>query len=151
MKYARETIATIKEDIAPLVQATYDEVEIDRDKLEFNLNWDIYHKLEELNILHIYTARVDGKMVGYLVLISSPSLHCSEHLMASSDVIYIHPEHRKGRAGANMIKYAEEDLKCRGVSVMIVAMKAHAPFDKLLQRVGYTFAEKTYQKFIGAK
>jgi len=71
--------------------------------------------------------------------------------MASSDVIYIHPEHRKGRAGANMIKFAEKDLLNHGVSVVIIAMKAHAPFDKLLERGGYTFSEKSYQKFIGAK
>lgn len=149
--YAREKIKTIKEDIQPLIQHNYDEVELDTDKLKLDLNWDAYHVLENINMLHIYTARTNDKLVGYLVMITNPSMHCAKEMQACSDVIYIHPNSRKGNAGLSIIKYAEQDLMERGVSTMHIITKTHAPFDKILERSGYTFAEKVFQKYIGGK
>lgn len=149
--YAKEHIATIKEDISFLIQDNYDEVEIDTDKLKLMLDWDSYEKLQSVEMLHIYTARLQGIMVGYLVMVTTPSLHCLGEVMALSDVVYVAPKHRVGNVGTSIIKYAESDLHRLGASTMHITTKAHAPFDKLLERQGFTFAEKVFQKYIGIK
>lgn len=149
--YAKERITTIKDDISFLIQNNYDEVEIDTDKLKLMLDWESYEKLESVEMLHIYTARLDGKMVGYLVMITTPSLHCFGETMASSDVVYVDPKHRCGKVGTHIINYAEKDLHSLGASTMHITTKAQAPFDKLLERQGFIFAEKVFQKYIGIK
>lgn len=149
--YAKEKIADIKSEINPLVQDNYDEVEIDTDKLKLDLNWNAYDTLENIDMLHIYTARDQKKLVGYFVLITNPSLHCAGETQACSDVIYIHPKSRKGKVGTWLIEFAEKDLKDKGISTMHITTKTHAPFDKILERGGYTFAEKVFQKYIGDK
>lgn len=149
--YAKEHIATIKDDISLLIQNNFDEVEVDTDKLKLMLDWDSYEKLQSVEMLHIYTARLKGIMVGYLVMVTTPSLHCFGEVMASSDVVYVDPKHRTSNIGTRMIKYAEKDLHNLGASTMHIITKAHAPFDKLLERQGFAFAEKIFQKYIGIR
>ena len=149
--YAKECISTMKKDISLLIQDNYDEVEIDTDKLKLMLDWDSYEKLQSVEMLHIYTARLNGIMIGYLVMVTTPSLHCFGEVMASSDVVYVAPKHRVSNVGTSIIKYAEKDLHRLGASTMHITTKAYAPFDKLLERQGFTFAEKVFQKYIGRK
>ncbi len=151
MNYNKETISTIKDDIAPLVTAVYDEVEVDTDKLAFSLDWDSYNKLEQLDMLHIFTARKQEKLVGFLVMIATKSLHASNNIVAASDVIYIQPSERKGNVAKKFIQYAEKSLADLGVSAMFITTKTKAPFDKLLESVGFSNTEKVFQKYIGDK
>ncbi len=112
-------------------------------------NWQQYCRLEEEGKLHVYTAREDEKLVGYFVMIVVPHLHYSDHSFAHNDVIYVDPAYRKGFTAWRLIKFATEQLELAGVSVMMINIKRHKPFDKLLQRLGFTETESIYSKRLG--
>jgi hypothetical protein len=132
MEYNQERISSIKGEIQPLIENHWSEIAINQDNIKLNPDWDTYYKLESLGMIKLYTARADGKLVGYFTVVVTKGLHYIDHLFAATDVIYIAPEYRKGRAGYGLIK-----------------TKDHAPFDKLLESMDYNLAERLYQKFIG--
>jgi hypothetical protein len=51
--------------------------------------------------------------------------------------------------GANLIQYAEQDLKKLGVSVLTINTKVHRPFDSLMERMGFSLKERVYSKYLG--
>jgi len=76
-------------------------------------------------------------------------LHYQDHSFAHNDVIFVDPEYRKGFTAWRLIKFATEQLELAGVSVMMINIKRHKPFDKLLQRLGFTESESIYSKRLG--
>jgi hypothetical protein len=81
-------------EITPLLQAHWEEIAHYKD-IELAPNVEAYAKLEAAGILHCYTARVAGALVGYFVTTVVPSLHYRGSLQAHQDVLFVLPEHRK--------------------------------------------------------
>lgn len=149
MKYKQESLIAIKDEIQPLIENHWSEIALNQDNIKLNPDWNMYGKLESLGMIKTYTARVDDELVGYFILVVTKGLHYADHTFAATDVIYISPEYRKGRAGYGLIKFAEQELKKDGVSVLVINTKDHAPFDKLLESMDFSLTERLYQKFIG--
>ena len=144
--YAKETLAKTAPEAGPLLHAHWEEIALNKDFIKLNPDWDRYEELERSKVLHVFTARHEGKLVGYFVMLVVPHLHYMDHLFAHNDIIYISPEHRKGFAAMRLIRFAEEHLRAMGVSVMMVNVKRHKPFDALLDRMGYNYIENIYAK-----
>jgi GNAT superfamily N-acetyltransferase len=132
-----------------LIERHWEEIAINKDRIKLNPDWEVYEKLEELGVLTIFTARHFGKLVGYFVVIVQSNIHYKDHVFASNDIIYLHPDYRKGMTGVKLIKFAEKCLKKDGVSVMVMNTKVHSPFDIILERLGFTPIERLYSKYIG--
>ena len=77
------------------------------------------------------------------------NIHYKDHLFANNDVIYGRPDKRAGMTGLKLIQYAESRIKEMGVSVIHINTKVHAPFDSLMDRMGYNLIERLYSKYIG--
>ena len=144
-----EQLKDCASEAMPLIEAHWQEIALHQDTIQLNPNWQQYFRLEEEGKLHVYTAREDDKLVGYFVMIVVPHLHYSDHSFAHNDVIYVDPEYRKGFTAWRLIKFATEQLELAGVSVMMINIKRHKPFDKLLQRLGFTETESIYSKRLG--
>ena len=147
--YHVEKLKDCASEAMPLIEAHWQEIALHQDTIQLNPNWQQYFRLEEEGKLHVYTAREDEKLVGYFVMIVVPHLHYSDHSFAHNDVIYVDPEYRKGFTAWRLIKFATEQLELAGVSVMMINIKRHKPFDKLLQRLGFTETESIYSKRLG--
>lgn len=149
MNYQIESVRKLKDELEPLIKKHWEEIALNKDKIKLNPDWDTYYKLEDLEMLHCYTARKDNVLVGYFTVVITKGLHYVDYKFGACDIIFISPEYRKGRAGANLIKYVEQDLNSKGVSVLAINTKVHAPFDKLLQKLDYSLIERIYSKNIG--
>jgi len=149
MNYQQEFLATVKKDIRPLLERHWNDIAVNKDKIKLNPDWDAYHSLEQDGKLKIFTAREQGELVGYFVVIVHRNLHYKDHLFASNDVIFLHPDHRKGRTGIKLVQFSEKCLKEDGVSVLAINTKVHKPFDKLMQFLGFSLVERIYSKYIG--
>jgi len=149
MDYQQELLHTCRDDAGELLEMHYHEIALNKDKIKLNPDWEAYEALEDSNQLRIFTVRDEEKLVGYFVLIVSKSLHYVDHLYAVNDIIYVHPEYRKGMLGAKLMKFAEKCLKEDGVSLIMVNTKLHKDFGKLLGRLGYNPIETVYSKYIG--
>ena len=66
----------------------------------------------------------------------------------SNDILYLHPDYRKGFAGIKLIKYAEKCIKEDGVSVMTINVKEHKSFGLVLERLNFNPIETVYSKVL---
>jgi GNAT superfamily N-acetyltransferase len=144
--YQQESLVTCEEDAKELLVQHWEEIALNKELIKLNPDWPAYYKLEEVGALKVFTARSEGNLVGYFVVICRPHLHYVDHVFAFNDVLYLNKSYRKGLTGAKLMKFAEKCLKEDGVSVMIVNTKRHKPFDSLLQWLGYTHVENIYSK-----
>ena len=83
MDFALEALAQVKREAEPLLQQHYEEIALNKDKIKLNPDWRAYAELDKINALRVFTARKDGKLMGYFVVIfgyngfSVPSEHGS--------------------------------------------------------------------------
>jgi len=146
--YQQESLVNCKSDAEYLLQQHWEEIALNKDTIKLNPDWDAYYDLEELGALKIFTARFDGKLVGYFVVICRNHLHYKDDLFAFNDVLYLQKDYRKGLTGAKLMKFAEKCLKEDGVSVLVVNTKRHKPFDILLSWLGFKHTENIYTKYL---
>ena len=149
MEYAIEQISNIQEELQPLLDLHWQQIALNKDKIKLNPDWQKYIALNDNGLLYFYSAREDKKLVGYFVVTASTSMHYADHLFGICDIIFIHPDYRRGSAGMRLIKFAEAHLKSIGVSCIYINTKTHAPFDALLDKLQYTCIERVYSKYIG--
>ena len=147
--FARESLASVKPEMLTLLDDHWREVELNQDKIKLSPHWEAYAHLDSIGALHIYTARTDGELAGYLVFFVSQAIHHVEHLLAMGDVIYIRPESRACFYGLKLIQYAESELKKANVSFVTITSKVDTPIDSIAERAGYKNTERVLTKYIG--
>lgn len=130
-----------------LGEAHYEEVEMDKTDIPFNIDWDLVKLYHDAGIITFVTTRVDGDLVGYFGSIISKDLYTST-LSAAELGIYLKPEYRKGTAFIKMLKLIEQILTDKGVKKNLIMFKC-GHNENLGERLGYQRTEITYQKFLG--
>ena len=146
MKIAHECLASVKEDIKPLIEKHWELVALNQGKIKLNPNWGEYARLDAAGVLRVFTAREGGELVGYCVLVVSRSMHYKDHVFANNDVTFVLPDNRAGATGYKLLKYAEDHCAENDISLMNVNTKVHIPFDSLLLGMGFTLIERIYSK-----
>jgi len=149
IKIQHESLLNVKQDIKPLLEEHWRLVALNQGKIKLNPDWKEYSRLDTAGILKIFTARDNGKLVGYFVLLINKSIHYQDHFFAVNDVVFVLPDSRAGATGYKLIKYAEEYCRESGVSLMMINTKVHIPFDKLMLGMGFDLIERVYSKFLG--
>lgn len=149
MKIQLESMTNVKKDIKPLLEEHWELVALNQGKIKLNPDYEEYARLDAAGVLKCFTARKDGALVGYFILMVSKSIHYSDHLFAVNDVIFVKPDSRAGATGYKLIKYAEDYCKDMGVSVLTLNTKVHLPFDKLMLHMGFDLIERIYSKYLG--
>ena len=144
MDFAHESFINVKNEIKPLLDEHWKEIALHKDSNRLNPDWKGYGRLSDVGGLRIYTAREEGKLVGYFVVLVSRSLHYMDHLFANNDIIFIKKGHRKGTAGIKLIKYAVESLKDEGNTLININSKDHQSFGPVLERMGFEQIESVY-------
>lgn len=147
--YQVDTAETILTEGIHLFIEHYKDIAVHQDKVILNPDVPRYMAMEAAGILLPISAREDGGLIGYSVSVLLPSLHYKDHIYAMNDVIFVAKEHRKGTVGIRLIKFTEEELRKRDVSVYCINSKVHAPFFSVLERLGFTDTEHQYTKYIG--
>lgn len=133
-------------EIQPLLHEDWNE--IGDEHLPLNVDFDTYADLEDAGLLRIFTARIKGELVGYFVVIFTPSLHSKGKLLAINDTIFVSKTHRNKMIGPRLFRFAEKCIKEDGHDrLYIVATEKHGIGDNLL-RMGYKKIETRYEKVL---
>lgn len=148
LEFKQEFINDVKPEIVNLINLHWEEIALNKDVIKLNPDWNTYYDLEDNNKLKIFTARCDNVLIGYFIVIIHVNLHYKDHLFASNDILYLHPDYRKGFAGIKLIKYAEKCIKEDGVSVMTINVKEHKSFGLVLERLNFNPIETVYSKVL---
>jgi GNAT superfamily N-acetyltransferase len=137
IQLATESVYGVVDEVQDLVQAHYDEIAMHKERIPLAPDWQRYSELEQVGNLVTFTARDEGRLVGYSVFLINQMLHYVTTRLASNDVLFLHKDYRKGMAGVRLIKYSEQQLKERGVDKVVWHIKFHHDFRPILHRMGY--------------
>lgn len=147
--FQEEYLADCLEEMKPLFDTHWDEIALHKDKIKLNPDYDKYLLLDSMGMLHVMTARDDDKIIGYFVSFIQPHMHYQDHTFAINDILYIHPDYRKGSMGYKLFKNAEASLKEIGVHVLMIHAKVQHDFKPLMDKLGFDRIEYNYSKYIG--
>ncbi len=147
LELGREKASEVFDEIKPLLRDHFQEIAHYPD-IPLNPAYSQYFAAELHGQLRIFTARVQGKLVGYAIYFVRPSLHYQDSLQAQQDVLYLAPEYRRGKIGTELIEYADYELRCEGVQVVIQHVKAKKElnFGPLLKRIGYELMDELWTR-----
>ena len=132
----------------PLWPAHWEEVAMNKNEIKLNPDFKTYEQYQIDGSLHIVVMREDGELAGYHISIVKPHLHYLQSLSAFTDVYYVSPKHRKGRAGLRLFQEVEKTLKARGVQKIFTGTKKHLDMSRLLEYLGYKSTETLFTKLL---
>ena len=147
--YQQEALVSVVRDVTELARLDWEEINHDNEAYPFDPDWDLYEILEDSGALSIFTARDDGKLVGYFSVVKSPSLHSKGKFISCNDVIYLHKDYRKGFVGVRLFKFVEDCLKEDGCTNLQVIFTEQYDITSLLTRLGYSHIESKFEKRLG--
>ncbi len=107
--------------------------------------YEKYGSLEQAGILRLFTARDNGKLVGYNVFMLIEH-HQHGVSFASHDTLFLHKDFRKGTTGIKFLKWCDEQLKKDGARFITQHSSSSVNLEKIFLRMGYKLAEKIYLK-----
>jgi len=147
--YQKDTVENVFRDIGETFIKHHEEVESYAKEVPLDIDRGQYEALELAGVLHTVSVRDAGELVGYYVSIVMPHPHHKGSLFAVNDILYIDPEYRSSEVAAEMIIFAEEDLKEMDVTVMAFSMKVSHPFKSLAEMLGFEETDIVYSKYLG--
>jgi GNAT superfamily N-acetyltransferase len=149
VRLAVETLAECWEEGQALLELHWREIALHRDLIPLSPDLASYQDLERRGQLQLVTMRDDeGTLHGYHVTLIRPHLHYQFSLTGFVDVYYLHPSHRKGSAAAQLFRFAESQMKARGVQRMYATCKLSLDLQVLFRRVGWTEIERVFTKLV---
>lgn len=140
--YQHELLYEVLPDIEPLLVLHYEELTLNKDRIVLNPMWERYAALEQAGALKIYTARQDGRLIGYGWFFINQHMHYAELTVAMNDVLFVHPDYRTGRTGVRLIQYCEQELSKQLQKFKLVwHAKLSNELSSILKRMGYQTEE----------
>jgi len=146
--YQVERYYLVIDEIKTLFENHWEEVS-GNPEIPLNPNYDRYLELDKLEMLHMVTARNDGKVIGYHVSMIMPHLHYQQSITCFTDIFFIHKDYRHGFTGIKLFKFLEESLKEKNVQRIYMGTKLKLDIGPILERLGYKAIERIYTKMIG--
>ena len=144
--YGRERIQDLWDEAMPLYELHRQEIAHWKD-MPLSPDIETYNSAEDLNMLRIFTARADSALIGYAYFVVRRHLHY-DAILANEDVLFVHPDWRKGRVGYNLLRFAEQSLRdeWRDKQLLIShhVKAASAEVAKLLERMDYELMDLIY-------
>jgi len=150
MKYAREHMPEAADEVSDLVHYYFGATRAGEgmDPLEFK--WDAYKELDARGRLLFVTAREDNqphRLRGFVNYFMHAHMH-HRQVLATCDMIAVHPDHRNHGVGSYLMDYAEQWLKAQGVTHIVHNFRLIYPDDPLFIKHGYKAEETSYVKDI---
>lgn len=128
----------------------WEDLSLDRDKIQLSVDEAQYERMDDLGILHIVTARKEDRLVGYFLAFLMTHPHYKDAgLMAVTDIYYLLPEERSGGLGLKLLAEVEKSLLARGVTKAYLSCKIHQDHTKLFTHLGWKPSDITFTKLLG--
>lgn len=147
--YQREWFIKIMPELPALFLKHYDEIALDKNKMELDPAWIQYVNLESAGVLHVLTMRVDGVLAGYYFNLVYPHLHYSKILCSFGDMFFIDKKYRTPWRYVKLFVENEKFLRSIGTKKVFVMTKVHRDFRPVMKRLKYRFIERIFSKWIG--
>src|SRR3972149_1204999 len=144
--FQKEKLADCFDESRELQQQHFQEIAQNKDVLGgVNPDREMYMKLDALGLIHVLTARDDGKLVGYFVAFVRKHMHYQHIMCGSDDLFYLAPSHRRGMTGLRFIDAAIGMMRAAGAQHISIRDKfLSRDIGPLLERRGFKAIEIVY-------
>jgi GNAT superfamily N-acetyltransferase len=112
-----------------------------------DVDWKTYLTAQERGWLRVVIGRKDGQLKAgaFIVVTLHPHYAC---IAGSIPLLFVSPEHRRGREGIRLVKFAEEEAFRAGAQVMMTHGGVHNGVYKLFEHLGYQDFGRYFVKVI---
>lgn len=142
--FAVENIAVIRDEAMDVVRQHYDQTAQFKEVQELDPDWEAYDRIEQAGKLWVMTAREDGRIVGYIIMLLSMDMHYRNLRRATEDVHFMIPEDRKGLIGYKMLSQTVNAMREKGVQTVTFRTKASDSHGVLFERLGGVLHDLVY-------
>ncbi len=146
LKYQQEFLCLAEQEVTPLAELEWEESGHPTETLV--IDWESYFALEEVGRLKFFTARKDGLLIGYFVVIITSPLTTKGELVGSYDAVYVHKDYRKSTVARRLFKFVEDCMKEDGIYRLIASSSSKNPIGRFLNRLGYKEIETKYERVL---
>ncbi len=145
MKAQVVSFSSVYEEAIPLTVKHWEEVPFGTwADLGIDVNTENYLLAEEEGYLRTLVVRDEGKIVGYLVLMTSEMNHHKGICQACTDVVYVDPEYRSKGVAKILFEAAEKLCKENGITFFSIGVNPNLDFSSMLEAMDAILTEKTY-------
>lgn len=141
MDFAQELLCEVVQEVQPLLQLHYEELCLHRDVVKLDPQWREYALLEQLQRFVVLTAREDGRLCGYSAFFLNRHMHYGGFTVAQNDVLFLHPDSRRGTTALRLIDWTECQLRDLGAQKVTYHIKFSHDWRPVLHRRGYSDEE----------
>lgn len=143
MIYSEESPDTFFKDMEALIPTYEEELPL---TYKIAPDWTQYRALYEAGVMFNLTARKDGKLVGYFVVMVSPNLSCLGEKMMFGASLFVLKEWRGKGPGIRLIRMAEKKAKDYNCQTVMISSPSRKPIDGLLRKMGYHAEETLFSR-----
>jgi hypothetical protein len=141
MDFASELLCEVVQEVQPLLQMHWEELTRNKEIAKLAPMWEEYAALEQMGRFVVFTARDDGKLVGYNAFFINKHIHYAGMTLAQNDVFFLVPDHRRGTAALRFLRYCEDQLRELGAMKLTYHCKTVNNFAPILHRLGFADEE----------
>jgi len=124
----------------------YDEVYEGRNPFPPAPDFDMYAKMESIDMAFGLFAYYEEIIVGYSVNFLAPNMHSKGFITCNNDVLFVDPLFRDTPLGLRLLKETEKHAKSKGASLMVWNTPLNTSLVKILPRLGYNKIEEVHAK-----
>jgi len=147
LQFALEPLKPIWGDILRLASEHWSETEGYRHGQVFAPDAYRYFQYNDIGFYLMFTARDEGRMVGYAGMYVTPSMH-TQQIIATEDTWFLLPDYRKGRNALAFHRFVEDEMQRRGVVEIGMTAKLTNHAGKILEYLGYKPVSLQYSKHL---
>lgn len=144
--FRQELLCEVVQEAQPLLEAHH--AELNGDRMLLDPRWQDYALLEQLGRYAVFTARDDGRLVGYSAFYVNRHMHSAQFTNAQNDVFYVDPAKRSGMLPARFLRYTHDQLKAIGAQRVGYLCKLTNNLRAILHRLGFEDDEIAVGKMI---
>lgn len=147
LAYQIERLAPIWPQIVAIATEHWKETEGYRHGQTFQPDAARYFQYEAIGFYVMFTARDEGRLVGYAGCYFTPSMH-TQQLLCTEDTWFLLPEYRRGRNALEFYNFVEAECRRRGVVEIGMTAKLTNSAGRILEYLGYQVVSKQYSKHL---
>lgn len=134
-----ENWSVLEREAQEMFKVHYDALALHKQEMPLGIDSAAYLDMERRGYLLVVTARRDGVLVGYHIwIVLDHHIHNKAGgKVATSDMFFVLPEHRRGGAGAKLLMASKVELKKIGVKKASLSTKIHFENSELLDALGW--------------
>lgn len=107
--------------------------------------FETYRVMEAAGVFHAFAARLDGRLIGFMFLLTPilPHFGC---LVGVSESYFVASEHRKTGVGLRLLRAAEELAGAKGASGVLVSAPIGGRLEQVMPGIGYRETARVFFK-----